>query len=115
MGSHMGQSTLFTRPTGCLLGQEYTEKECGVQHRVQFFEEGDKICFSSRPLPTCSSKCKASDKFPKYVDVHCRDASDSAAQYFKQQIQKGVNPDMSSKSVTKTVKYFFPRKCFYAY
>uniref|UniRef100_A0A182NLF7 Vitellogenin domain-containing protein n=1 Tax=Anopheles dirus TaxID=7168 RepID=A0A182NLF7_9DIPT len=93
--------------------QQYTEKECAMQHRVQYIEQGDKICFTNRALPTCSSQCKATEKIQKYVDVHCRDATDSAAQLFKQQIRKGVNPDMSNKSVTKTVKYFFPKKCVF--
>uniref|UniRef100_A0A2M4B8F5 Putative vitellogenin-a1 n=1 Tax=Anopheles marajoara TaxID=58244 RepID=A0A2M4B8F5_9DIPT len=95
--------------------QYFTEKECGVQHRVQYVEQGDKICFSIRPLPTCSSQCKVLDKVPKYVDVHCRDVTDSVAQLFKQQIRKGVNPDMSKKSVTKTVKFFLPKKCVHVY
>uniref|UniRef100_A0A182RZJ3 Vitellogenin domain-containing protein n=1 Tax=Anopheles funestus TaxID=62324 RepID=A0A182RZJ3_ANOFN len=91
--------------------QQYTEKDCPVKHQAQYVEQGDKICFTSRPLPTCASQCKAAEKVPKYVDVHCRDVTDSVAQLYKQQIRKGVNPDMSNKSVTKTVKFFLPKKC----
>uniref|UniRef100_A0A182PUV6 Vitellogenin domain-containing protein n=1 Tax=Anopheles epiroticus TaxID=199890 RepID=A0A182PUV6_9DIPT len=95
--------------------QQYTEKECPVKYQAQYVEQGDKICFTSRPLPTCASQCKAFEKAPKYVDVHCRDITDSVAQLYKQQIRKGVNPDMSNKSVTKTVKFFLPKKCVHVY
>ncbi|XP_052870528.1 vitellogenin-A1-like, partial [Anopheles cruzii] len=95
--------------------QEFTEKECAVKYQAQYVEKDGKICFTSRPLPTCSDKCKAFEKEPKYVDVHCRDATDSVAQLFKQQIRKGVNPDMSNKSVTKTIKFYFPKKCVHVY
>ncbi|KAL9698264.1 hypothetical protein quinque_001705 [Culex quinquefasciatus] len=91
--------------------QKYSKKECDMVHQVQYVEKDNELCFSKRPLPVCNSRCKAVEKEAKYVDVHCRSVQDSAAQMLKQQIRKGVNPDMSAKSVSKTMKFAVPKQC----
>lgn len=94
--------------------QKNTLKQCAVKHQAQYIVKGDQICFTKRPLPACSARCKAADKIEKNVDVHCRDASDPVAQQFQKQIQKGGNPDMRTKSVSKTMKFSLPKRCVYA-
>ncbi|KAL1404360.1 hypothetical protein pipiens_018928 [Culex pipiens pipiens] len=93
--------------------QKYSGKECDIVHQVQYVERGSEICFSKRPLPSCNSRCKAIEVANKYFDYHCRPLEDSIAQMWKEQIRKGVNPDMSAKSVSKTIKMAAPKKCVY--
>ncbi|XP_065076691.1 vitellogenin-A1-like [Ochlerotatus camptorhynchus] len=93
--------------------QQHTLKDCPVQHQHQFFQQGDQICFTLRPLPACHSKCAPTDKISKYFDVQCFEKNSSQAQQYKSEISRGYNPDFKSFSSTKTFKFNYPKSCVY--
>lgn len=93
--------------------QEHSMKECPVQHQHQFFEQGDRTCFSLRPLPVCHSKCVATEKISKYFDVHCFEKDSTQAKKYKSDIGRGYTPDFKSFAPHKTYKFNYPKSCVY--
>ncbi|XP_072402124.1 vitellogenin-like [Diabrotica undecimpunctata] len=78
--------------------------------QTQYHEEGDKICFSIHPQPTCSSHCQPRKQLTKKVPVHCVQKG-NAAQMWKQQIQNGQSPDFSAKPEHRAVSMKIPESC----
>ncbi|XP_028134501.1 vitellogenin [Diabrotica virgifera virgifera] len=78
--------------------------------QTQFHEEGDKICFTIHPQPTCSSHCQPRKQITKKVPVHCVQ-NGKAAKMWKQQIQNGQSPDFSDKSEHRAVSMKIPESC----
>lgn len=91
--------------------QNHTLKDCPVQHQHQFIQQGDKICFTLRPLPACHSKCAATDKISRYFDVHCFEKSSPQAEKLRSEISRGNNPDLRNYSSHKTLKFNYPKSC----
>lgn len=80
--------------------------------QTQAIEEdnGNTICFTTRPLPVCRSGCKADKKVVKGVDVHCIQKS-KVSDLWQSQIAKGANPDFAHKPVTKEIKIKVAQSC----
>lgn len=82
-----------------------------TKHQTQYVQDESRICFSKRPLPVCAPGTKANGKTTINVEVVCRDANDSAAQQYKNQIRSGRNLDLSSYRATKELKFTVPKRC----
>ncbi|KAK9500939.1 hypothetical protein O3M35_002099 [Rhynocoris fuscipes] len=78
--------------------------------RVKVVQQGGKTCFSLRPQPTCTPKCKATRKMEKKVDFHCVPNS-AATKHWMDMINAGTNPDFSQKPANAWFKYNVPERC----
>ncbi|KAK9729149.1 hypothetical protein QE152_g16097 [Popillia japonica] len=81
-----------------------------TKHQTQYQEDGNQVCFSTHPLPTCKSSCRAKSTTSKSVPVHCIEKNNVAELWMKQ-IDKGANPDFSLKTVHKNIQYEVPQRC----
>lgn len=89
--------------------QQDQAKQC-TRYRTKIIEEDDSICFTLRPIPTCTANCKPTEIKMKRIPLHCSPKSDASKQ-MKQRIEQGANPDMSQRSVTKTKIFQVPFAC----
>ena len=79
-------------------------------HRTKVIHGDTDTCFSLRPLPACSKGCESSNTKEKNVDLHCVKNSE-ASEKLAERIRQGANPDLSEKSVTKSMKMSVPVSC----
>ncbi|XP_076174196.1 vitellogenin isoform X2 [Ptiloglossa arizonensis] len=79
-------------------------------HRTQVIEEGDKICFTTRPIFACAANCSASETASKIYQFHCMERSE-AAYKMKKRVEKGANPDLSQKPVSMSRSVNVPIAC----
>ncbi|XP_001607396.1 vitellogenin [Nasonia vitripennis] len=84
-------------------------KHC-MTHRTKIIRSKNEICFSLRPIPTCLSKCSPSSIKSKAIPFHCV-AKNSASQKVAERVEKGANPDLTQKSVSKTLTEQLPINC----
>ncbi|XP_011500236.1 PREDICTED: vitellogenin-like [Ceratosolen solmsi marchali] len=85
------------------------ESRC-MSHRTKIIKTENEICFSLRPVPSCSSSCRPKNVKTKNIQFHCVNKS-SAAEKVAQRIEKGANPDLSQKSVSKVEEFNIPISC----
>ncbi|KAJ8680081.1 hypothetical protein QAD02_015868 [Eretmocerus hayati] len=85
------------------------EQRCTI-HRTKTIFTDHEICFSLRPLPACSSKCKPKDMKRKAIQFHCVPRN-SASEKVAQRIEDGANPDLTQKDLSKTVDMSIPLGC----
>ncbi|KAK9729150.1 von Willebrand factor type D domain [Popillia japonica] len=81
-----------------------------TKHQTQYQEDGNQVCFSTHPLPTCKSSCRAKSTTSKSVPVHCIEKNNVAELWMKQ-IDKGANPDFSLKTAHRNIQYEVPQRC----
>lgn len=89
--------------------EQYQEK-CNT-FQTRYVEENGEICFTTKSLPTCKSGCQPRGTFSKNVPVHCIQNS-PAAELWRNQIDKGANPDFSHKRQTRLVSMEIPENCY---
>ncbi|XP_001607388.1 vitellogenin [Nasonia vitripennis] len=81
-----------------------------MTHRTKVVMKNNQICFSLRPLPSCSSSCRPEETKSRAVQFHCV-ARSSASEKVAERVEKGANPDLTQKSVTYTESYQLPISC----
>ena len=79
-------------------------------HRTKVKRTGTHTCFSLRPVPTCSQDCRAVRTKEKDIEMHCV-KNNNAAEKLADRIEKGANPDLSQKSVSKMETMEVPVSC----
>ncbi|XP_019887836.2 uncharacterized protein LOC105281428 [Ooceraea biroi] len=79
-------------------------------YRTKIVEEGDEICFTTRPLPICAEGCKPTEMKTKKYLLHCMPKNESSM-HLKKRIEKGANPDMTQRSVSKSHSFEVPLSC----
>lgn len=87
------------------------KNRCQTKHQSQYVEKDSRICFSKRPLPVCVPGCKSNGKTTQYVEVHCRDLNDPAAEEYKRQIHRGRSLDMTSYKANNKLHFSIPKRC----
>lgn len=78
--------------------------------QTRYIEQEDEICFTTRSIPVCKSGCQPQGTVTKDVPVHCI-KSTPVAQLWKNQIDRGANPDFGHKKQTKSVSMQLPQSC----
>jgi hypothetical protein len=81
-----------------------------MSHRTKIIRTENEICFSLKPVPTCSSSCRSKDTKSKNIQFHCVNKS-SASEKVAERVQRGANPDLSQKSVSKVQELSIPISC----
>lgn len=88
-------------------------KRC-ILYRTKIVE-GERICFTTRPLPICADGCKPTDVKTKKFPVHCMPTrtpeEKEAAMHLKKRIEHGANPDMTQRPVSMSLSYEVPLSC----
>nr|AMK38869.1 vitellogenin 1 [Colaphellus bowringi] len=79
--------------------------------QTKYVQEGEKICFTTTPVLTCSRQCQAHGYLTKNVPVHCL-AKSNIALLWKSQIDKGLSPNFSQKGVHKKIQMQVPQGCY---
>lgn len=81
-----------------------------MTHRTKVVMKDNQICFSLRPLPSCSSRCRSEETKSRDVQFHCV-ARSTASEKVAERVEKGANPDLTQKSVSYTKSYQLPISC----
>lgn len=79
-------------------------------YRTKVTKTDSQTCFSLRPLPSCSRDCKPNNTKEKTIEMHCVKDS-NAAEKLAERVDKGANPDLSQKPVSRTMKMDVPISC----
>ncbi|XP_028134500.2 vitellogenin [Diabrotica virgifera virgifera] len=85
------------------------DNDC-LLHQTKYFVQGAKICFSTKPLPSCRRHCQPRDQRKKSVGVHCIQKS-NVAMLWKIQVDNENSPDFSHKKEHTTLKFEVPESC----
>lgn len=85
------------------------KKQCNT-YRTQIITKDDKICFTIRPVPTCSSGCKSVVTKLKEYQLYCLPKNDSSLG-MKKRIEQGANPDLSQRTPTDNEMISVPLEC----
>ncbi|XP_028134499.2 vitellogenin [Diabrotica virgifera virgifera] len=109
--SYRGSSRVSSRGSSRDSSEKGSEEDndC-LFHQTRYVFQGGKICFSTKPLPSCRSHCQPRDQRKKSVGVHCIQKSD-VAMLWKKQVDKGNSPDFSQKKEHTTLKFEVPESC----
>lgn len=82
-------------------------------YRTKVFEEGEEICFTNRPVPTCEENTLPTPKTSKKYDLYCEPKNEESLA-IKRRIEKGANPDFTRKPVSKSHVFQVPVNCYAA-
>ncbi|XP_017778650.1 PREDICTED: vitellogenin-like [Nicrophorus vespilloides] len=90
-----------------------TNSNSCTKHQTRYVEREDdnEICFSVRSIPSCNISCRHNKMIGKSVEVHCVPRT-NVSEMWRNQIQKGANPDFSQKAVHKSLKMEVPDNCY---
>lgn len=88
---------------------EQTPGKCSF-FQTRYIEQNGEICFTTKSIPACKSGCQPQGTVTKNVPVHCI-PNTPVAQLWKNQIDKGANPDFSHKKETSSVPMQLPQSC----
>ncbi|XP_028134505.2 vitellogenin [Diabrotica virgifera virgifera] len=89
--------------------EDSTENDC-TQHRTRYVEQDGDICFTTKVVPTCKSRCQAQGYITKKVPAHCI-KNTLVSKLWKKQIDNGGSPDFSHKQEDKKVQLEIPQSC----
>jgi len=81
-----------------------------TSYRTKVVEKEGQLCFSVRPLPTCSSQCQPSGEKEQTLGFHCV-ADSSSARHMAKKALKGVALDVASKGANKQLAVKVPESC----
>jgi len=88
----------------------YNHEKHNFAYRTKVFEEGEEICFTTRPVPACPEGTRPVERKVKNFKLHCKPMNaESIAQ--KHRVEQGANPDFTRKSVSKTHTFQIPVAC----
>jgi len=93
-----------------LFHSQSAKSERCTSYRTKVVEKEGQLCFSVRPLPTCSSKCQSAAEKEQTVGFHCV-ADSSSARHMAQKALKGVALDVASKGANKQLSVKVPESC----
>lgn len=82
-------------------------------YRTKVFEEGEEICFTNRPVPTCEENTLSTLRTSKKYDLYCLPKNEESLA-IKRRIEKGANPDFTRKPVSKSHVFQVPVNCYAA-
>ncbi|XP_035723486.1 vitellogenin-like [Vespa mandarinia] len=85
------------------------KKQCNTYH-TRVVTRDDKICFTTRPVPTCSSGCKSVISKEKNYQLYCLPKNE-ASLGMKRRIEQGANPDLSQRTPSDNETINVPIEC----
>ncbi|XP_025073621.1 vitellogenin-2-like [Pogonomyrmex barbatus] len=89
---------------------EMNEGSNNILFRTRVFQEGNEVCFTTRPLSTCAEGTRPTQTKTKEYKVHCLTKNEESLE-LKRRIEQGANPDLSHKSVSKTHTFTVAYAC----
>ncbi|OAD61537.1 Vitellogenin, partial [Eufriesea mexicana] len=104
-----GRSTTELDNWGYHSQRKAGEKSC-MKTRTEVREINGKICFSTRPVVSCTPGCSATETKSKDYQFHCMEENNRSLD-LKRRIQNGANPDLSQKSVDMSHSIVVPLAC----
>ncbi|XP_017797232.1 PREDICTED: vitellogenin-like [Habropoda laboriosa] len=90
-------------------GQKKGDQRCSA-YKTKVLESDENICFSTRPVYSCSNGCSATEMKSKNYQFHCMKRGDTALN-LKRRIEKGANPDLTQKTVSMSHPINVPLAC----
>ncbi|XP_029035514.2 vitellogenin-like [Osmia bicornis bicornis] len=84
-------------------------KRCTL-FRTKVIEKNGKICFTTRPVVSCSPTCSPTETTTKNYSFYCTHKNEASLN-MKQRIEKGANPDFSQKAVSMSESLEVPLAC----
>ncbi|XP_071568655.1 vitellogenin-2-like [Temnothorax nylanderi] len=78
-----------------------------IIYRTKVVEEGDELCFTTRPVPTCREGTVPVERKLKKYPLYCQMRNEEFIS-LKQRVENGANPDLSRKPVTKSHVFQVP-------
>ncbi|XP_063370028.1 vitellogenin-like [Cydia amplana] len=82
---------------------------CHMEKQVQYYQTDKEICISTVQVPACEKHCRGLNYQVRPVQVVCRPAVDSQFQNYRNQIQRGENPQVSGQE--QAAQYRVPSSC----
>ncbi|KAI4478759.1 hypothetical protein M0802_014494 [Mischocyttarus mexicanus] len=82
-------------------------------HRTRVISKENKICFTMRPVPLCSSECKPNGTKQKKYDLYCLPNNEHGLG-MRRRVEQGANPDLSQRTPTTTEMLTVPLECIAA-
>ena len=95
---------------GNVISGDARKKYSGMKQRTRYVQEGEQVCFSSKPIYVCKEGYMGGRSTKKSVEVHCV-AKSNVSKMWMEQIDKGANPSFAHKPVTKKVYFDIPQYC----
>ncbi|XP_058799329.1 vitellogenin-like [Phymastichus coffea] len=81
-----------------------------TERRTMVSRSASEICFSVQPVRTCMSGCYSTGQNNQDVAFHCVRRS-RTSERIANRIEKGANPDLSQKKISKTENRMIPIGC----
>ncbi|XP_063630311.1 vitellogenin-like [Cydia splendana] len=82
---------------------------CHMEKQVQYYQTDKEICISTVQVPACEKHCRGLNYQVRPVQVVCRPATDPQFQNYRNQIQRGENPQVSGQQ--QAAQYRVPSSC----
>ncbi|XP_014605280.1 PREDICTED: vitellogenin-like [Polistes canadensis] len=79
-------------------------------HRIRTISKENKICFTMRPVPMCTSGCKPNGTKQKKYYLYCLPQNEQSIG-MKKRVEKGANPDFSQRTPSSTEMFNVPVEC----
>ncbi|KAK2583797.1 hypothetical protein KPH14_009697 [Odynerus spinipes] len=84
-------------------------KRCN-SYRTKVIQKNDQICFTLRPVPTCSEGCAPVEMKQKKYQLHCMPKNEASIG-MKNRVEQGANPDLSQRTPSATEMISIPLEC----
>ncbi len=87
--------------------------EC-TQHQHEIIEKASKVCFSIRPVPNCSPRCKpqSGEVAKKTIDFACLDRKDRIVKLYIEKVRSNkVVPELENLTKSFSVEMVLPKFC----
>nr|WJN66572.1 vitellogenin [Grapholitha molesta] len=82
---------------------------CHMEKQVQYYQNEKDICISTVQVPACEKQCRGQNYQVQPVQVVCRPSTDQQFQNYRNQIQRGENPQVSGQQ--QSAQYRVPSSC----
>ncbi|XP_071647177.1 vitellogenin-2-like [Temnothorax longispinosus] len=79
-----------------------------IIYRTKVVEEGDELCFTTSPVPTCREGTVPVERKLKKYPLYCQMRNEESTS-LKQRVENGANPDLSRKPATKSHVFQAPQ------
>ncbi|XP_012139918.2 vitellogenin [Megachile rotundata] len=104
-----GRSNVLGSNWGYHQDKQTDNKRCTI-HRTKVIERNGQLCFTIRPVISCSPTCNATEMKTKNYQFHCTEKNEWSMK-LKQRVEKGANPDLSQKSISMSQSIEVPLAC----
>jgi hypothetical protein len=81
-----------------------------MSFRTKIIRNYDETCFSTKPLPACSSGYHATSTEEDRKPFYCTE-DPSLIERYKKLVEKGINPDFSRKTNIQRIVVPVPVEC----